>query len=74
MASFTADDTYDRADVYAEVAAQYPHADVVLPPRSGAVPGDTRTDDGRQVTEVTTAADAPNRMPGLGRPEHVRVA
>ena len=30
--------------------------------------------DGRRATEVATAADALNRMLGLGRPEYVRVA
>ena len=30
--------------------------------------------DGRQVTEVTIAADVLNRMLELGRPEYVRIA
>jgi hypothetical protein len=30
--------------------------------------------DGRQATEVATAADVPNRMLDLGRPEYVRTA
>ena len=38
VASFTADGAYDRDDVYAEVAARHPDADVIVPPRSGAVP------------------------------------
>jgi hypothetical protein len=38
VASFTADGAYDRDDVYAEVAARHPGADVVVPPRSSAVP------------------------------------
>jgi len=38
VASFTADGAYDRDDVYAEVAARHPDADVVAPPRSSAVP------------------------------------
>ena len=41
VASFTADGAYDRDDVYAEVAARHPAADVVVPPRSSAVPSDT---------------------------------
>ena len=40
VASFTADGAFDRDDVYAEVAARHPEADVVVPPRSGAVPSD----------------------------------
>ena len=38
VASFTADGAFDRGDVHAEVAARHPDADVVVPPRSGAVP------------------------------------
>ncbi len=41
MASFTADGAFDRDDVYAGVAARHPGADVVVPPRSNAVPSDT---------------------------------
>ncbi len=41
VASFTADGAFDRDDVYAEVAARHPGADVIVPPRSGAVPSDT---------------------------------
>ena len=41
MASVTGDGAYDRDDVYAEVAARYPDAAVVVPPRSNAVPSDT---------------------------------
>jgi hypothetical protein len=41
VASFTADGAYDRDDVYAEVAARHPGADVIVPPRSSAVPSDT---------------------------------
>ncbi len=40
VASFTGDGTYDREDVYAEVAARNPDAAVVVPPRSSAVPSD----------------------------------
>ena len=125
VASFTADGAYDRDDVYAEVAARHPGADVVVPPRSSAVPSDaaetapTQRDrhvrciaergrmgwqkasgynrralveadvsrwkrvigdglrsrtDGRQATEVATAAKVLNRMLDLGRPEYVRIA
>jgi hypothetical protein len=41
IASFTADGAFDRDDVYAAVAARHPEADVVVPPRSGAVPSGT---------------------------------
>jgi hypothetical protein len=41
VASFTADGAYDRDDVYAEVAARHPDADIVVPPRSSAVLSDT---------------------------------
>jgi hypothetical protein len=41
VASFTGDGAYDRDDVYAEVAARHPDADVVVPPRSSAVPSAT---------------------------------
>jgi hypothetical protein len=40
VASFTGDGAFDRDDVYAAVAARHPEADVVVPPRSGAVPSD----------------------------------
>ena len=39
--SFTGDGAYDRDDVYAEVAARHPDADVIVPPRSSAVPSGT---------------------------------
>ncbi len=41
VASFTGDGAYDRDDVHAAVAARHPDADVVMPPRSGAVPSAT---------------------------------
>jgi hypothetical protein len=41
VASFTADGAYDRDDVYAAVAARYPDAEAIVPPRSGAVPSAT---------------------------------
>jgi hypothetical protein len=41
VASFTADGAFDRDDVYAAVAARHPEAEVVVPPRSGAVPSAT---------------------------------
>ncbi len=40
VASFTADGAFDRDDVYAEVAARHPDAEVIVPPRSSAVPSD----------------------------------
>ena len=41
VASFTADGAYDHESVYANVAARQPGADVVVPPRSTAVPSAT---------------------------------
>src|SRR6188768_3295795 len=41
VASFTGDGAYDRDDVYAELAARYPAAAVVVPPRTNAVPSAT---------------------------------
>ena len=41
VASFTGDGAYDRDDVYAGIAARHPDADVIVPPRSSAVPSDT---------------------------------
>jgi hypothetical protein len=41
VASFTGDGAYDRDGVYAAVAARHPDADVVVPPRSGAVLSET---------------------------------
>ncbi len=38
VASFTADGAYDRDDVHAEVAARHPEAEVIVPPRSSAMP------------------------------------
>ncbi|WP_431272203.1 IS5 family transposase [Dankookia sp. P2] len=38
MAAFIGDGAYDRDDVYGEVAARYPDAVVVVPPRLSAVP------------------------------------
>ena len=40
VVSFTGDGAYDRDDVYAEVAARYPEAAVVVPPRANAVPSE----------------------------------
>jgi hypothetical protein len=40
VVSFTGDGAYDRDDVYAEVAARHPDADVIVPPRANAVPSD----------------------------------
>jgi hypothetical protein len=44
VASFTGDGAFDRDDVYAAVAARHPDADVLVPPRSSAVPSDNRRD------------------------------
>ena len=41
VASFTADGAYDQESVYADVAERHPDADVVVPPRSSAVPSAT---------------------------------
>src|SRR5690349_10046028 len=41
VASFTADGAYDQESVYAAVAERHPGADVVVPPRSTAVPSAT---------------------------------
>src|SRR3712207_8860122 len=41
VASFTGDGAYDRDDVYAEIAARHPDADIIVPPRSSAVPSET---------------------------------
>jgi hypothetical protein len=41
VASFIGDGAYDRDDVYAGVAARYPDAGVIVPPRSSAVQSDT---------------------------------
>jgi hypothetical protein len=41
VVSFTADGAFDRDDVYTEVAARHPDAEVIVPPRSSAVPSET---------------------------------
>src|SRR4051812_22314291 len=41
VASFTADGAYDQESVYAAVAERHPGADIVVPPRSTAVPSAT---------------------------------
>ena len=41
VASFTADGAYDQDGVYSQVAARYPEASVIVPPRSSAVPSGT---------------------------------
>src|SRR3954453_10880659 len=41
IASFTGDGAYDQESVYADVAERQPDADVVVPPRSTAVPSAT---------------------------------
>src|SRR3712207_1089958 len=40
VASFTGDGAYDRDDVHAQVAARYPNAAVIVPPRSSAAPSE----------------------------------
>ena len=40
VASFTGDGAFDRDDVHAAVAARHPDADVIVPPRSSAVPSE----------------------------------
>jgi hypothetical protein len=39
VASLTADGTYDRAAVHAEITARHPEAEIIVPTRSTAVPG-----------------------------------
>src|SRR3954463_12751444 len=41
VASFTADGAYDQESVYADVAERHPGTDIVVPPRSTAVPSAT---------------------------------
>ena len=41
VTSLTGDDAYDRDEVHDEVAARHPGTAIVVPPRSGAAPGDT---------------------------------
>jgi len=41
IASFTADGAYDQDSVYGEIAARHPDANVIVPPRSSAVPSAT---------------------------------
>ena len=41
VASFTADGAYDQSSTYDDVAQRHPDADVVVPPRSTAVPSET---------------------------------
>jgi len=38
VVSFTADGAYDRNDVHAKVTARHPGAEIIVPPRSSAVP------------------------------------
>jgi hypothetical protein len=40
LASFTGDGAYDQAGIYATVAKRHPDADVIVPPRSTAVPSE----------------------------------
>jgi hypothetical protein len=41
VASFTADGAFDRDDVYTEVMTRHPDAEVIVPPRTSAVPSRT---------------------------------
>jgi hypothetical protein len=41
VASFTADGAFDSEDVYAAIAQRHPTADVIIPPRSSALPSQT---------------------------------
>ena len=41
MVSFTGDGAYDQDGVYASVAARYPDATIIVPPRATAVPSET---------------------------------
>ena len=41
MASFTADGAYDQDGVSAAVAERHPQAEIIVPPRSTAVPSET---------------------------------
>jgi hypothetical protein len=41
VAAFTADGAYDQESVYADIAERHPEAEVVVPPRSTAVPSPT---------------------------------
>jgi hypothetical protein len=41
LASFIGDGAYDQTSVYETVAEHHPNADVIVPPRSTAVPSDT---------------------------------
>ncbi|WP_408735183.1 hypothetical protein [Muricoccus aerilatus] len=38
VASFTADGAYDRDDVHVAIMARHPEAEIIVPPRSSAVP------------------------------------
>ena len=58
VASFTGDGAFDRDDVYAAVAARHPDADLVVPPRSSAVPsGAAATDPTRRDRHLQVIAE-----------------
>jgi DDE family transposase len=40
LASFIGDEAYDQTSIYSTVAEHHPNADVIIPPRSTAVPSD----------------------------------
>src|SRR4029453_9452233 len=41
LASFIGDGAYDQAGIYGIIGKRHPEADVIIPPRSTAVPSDT---------------------------------
>jgi hypothetical protein len=41
LASFIGDGAYDQSGIYSTVGKHHPEADVIVPPRSTAVPSDT---------------------------------
>jgi hypothetical protein len=57
VASFTGDGAYDRDDVYAEVAARHPDADVIAPPaRCRATPPRPHRHSGMRIYGVSPSA------------------
>jgi hypothetical protein len=57
LASFIGDGAYDQASIYGTVAKRHPDADVIVPPRSTAVPSDmaesTPTQRDRHLRSIT---------------------
>ena len=65
VASFTADGAFDRDDVYTEVTIRHPEAEVIVPPRSSAVPSQTA---GTALTQRDgTSRSSPSTAEWLGR-------